>query len=60
MRFRVNIPVYVISPQVNLFKGDTGVPYVWYKHTVECSANIISVNRDVDLAKRGRKQFALV
>ena len=45
-------PVYVISPQADLFKGNTGVPYVYYEHTGECSANILSVNRDIDLAKR--------
>lgn len=51
--------VYIVSSQANLFKGNTGAPYAYYNHTVKCSANILSTNGDVDLAKRGWKQIAL-
>lgn len=61
MRFRVNslvFPCLLLVPQQIYLKVLQVLPvYIYYKHTVECSANILSVNRDVNLAKRGREKF---
>lgn len=63
MRFRVNSLMFscllLVPKQIYLKVLQVLPVHIYYKHTVECSANILSVNRDVNLAKRGREKSTL-
>lgn len=60
-RFRTHSLVFscllLVPKQIYLKVLQVFPVHIYDKHTVECSANILSGNRDVTLAKRGREKF---